>query len=492
MLTRFLPKTLVGQFIGLLAIVLIIAQIINLALLVGTQRYQAQSSAYQIAIGNAVQFLSELPEDIPTALPYRVPLQRGSPRAAVFLSLSNGALENKEAKTLPRYNMRFKTLLAERGITVLQTSVTHLPNEAQRSYGGNARTDKNLPPPLERTRPPRPLPPEGISQPSRPPRHGSPNSRRPNSSELQEIRISAKIKDGIWFNAFIPHPKSEALTGRILLATSLLLGLSLLAVWLFARRLSRPLSNFTYAAEQLGRGETIEFLSETGPGDMRQAASAFNAMQSRLIRMLDTQRTMLRAVGHDLRTPLTFLRLRAENIEDDVERNKVISTLNDMTIMTEEILNWAKDASGTEGLASVDLEALLQTIVDDYEDQGKDISLSKFRTFPIKIRRTAIKRALQNLINNALEYGGRTELSVECINGMTIIHIDDYGLGVPAEKIDDILKPFVRVEPSRNKGMGGTGLGLTITEAIAQNHGGSLHLLNRECGGFRASLYLPI
>ncbi len=290
----------------------------------------------------------------------------------------------------------------------------------------------------------------------------------------------------------MPHPATESLTGRILLATGLLIGLSLLAAWIFARRISRPISKFAHAAERLGRGDEAELLSETGPQDMRQAAHAFNTMQSRLTRMLETQRTMLRAVGHDLRTPLTSLRLRAENISDEREREKVISTLNDMTVMTEEILGWAKDASGTEPLAFVDLGSLLHCLTDDYQDQGRDVSLQDFKTFSVNIRRISVKRALQNLINNALQYGQSATLSVERLKNKIVVHVDDEGPDVPEDQLSEILKPFIRLEASRNKETGGTGLGLSNADTIAQIHGGRLILSNRTPQGLRASFSLPV
>ena len=233
-------------------------------------------------------------------------------------------------------------------------------------------------------------------------------------------------------------------------------------------------------------------MEEAGARDVKLAAQAFNNMQTRVTRMLDTQRTMLRAVGHDLRTPLTSLRIRAENIEDDVERGKVIATLNDMTVMTEEILSWAKDASGTEDLALVDLHALLESMTDNYQDQGHHVELRDFESMVVKIRRISIKRAIQNPIDNALKFGHTATLSVERKGKLVLIHVDDVGLGVPREQQEEILKPFVRLEASRNKETGGTGLGLSIANSIAQIHGGTLAMSNREPKGLRVTLTLPI
>jgi len=501
MLLRFVPKTVAGQLIAMLACVLIVAQIINLALLVGSQRMQARSNAHQNAIEHAARLIAELPENLPTNLPYALRNERGGPQGAFFLSTVNRAENIKNTKKLPRYNARFESLLAAEGVRSLRTSVTFLPQ----GPGLRASDDKlkggHLPPrPDQKVMRHPPEPQEGLYHPPQRPRPPGAGRRGPedfgfgtdDGSRLQEIRISAEIIDGIWFNAMMPHPATESLTGRILLATGLLIGLSLLAAWIFARRISRPISKFAHAAERLGRGDEAELLSETGPQDMRQAAHAFNTMQSRLTRMLETQRTMLRAVGHDLRTPLTSLRLRAENISDEREREKVISTLNDMTVMTEEILGWAKDASGTEPLAFVDLGSLLHSLTDDYQDQCRDVSLQDFKTFSVNIRRISVKRALQNLINNALQYGQSATLSVERLKNKIVIHVDDEGPGVPEDQLSEILKPFIRLEASRNKETGGTGLGLSNADTIAQIHGGRLILSNRTPQGLRASFSLPV
>lgn len=499
MLRKIVPHTVVGQLMAMLVIVLLIAQIINLALLVGEQRIQARSKAYNEAIDHSVRLIAQLPEPLPAELPAQLPRARGGPQGAFFLSRINRAQQEEDAASLSRYNQRFQARLKEQGLMPLQTSVTFLadgPKKRPRRADRSAK-DQRPPPPRGEGRPRsrpegRPPPRDGLFHPNRAPVRGGPGPGGPSQEGLQEIRLSAEIEPGIWFNALMPHTPTESFTGRIILATSLLLGLTLLAAWAFARRISRPLSEFTRAAEQLGRGDVSERLAETGPIDISQAAKAFNTMQTRLTRTLETQRTMLRAVGHDLRTPLTSLRIRAENIPEELDRDKFIATLDDMTVMTEEILSWAKDASGTEEIAAVNLEAMLASVTDDYQDQGRDVNLKDFKSVTVKIRRTSIKRALQNLINNALQYGRCARLSVEHKNGRVMIHVDDDGPGVPEAKLGDIVKPFMRLETSRSKETGGTGLGLSIAESIAQIHGGQLLLSNRSPHGLRATLSLPL
>lgn len=489
MLRRFLPKTVVGQLMVLLATVLVFAQIVNLGLLVGAQRLQARASAFDAAVDHAVRLIVQLPEDQYLNVPYSLAPERGGPTGSFFLSHANVAEQFDKAEELAGYNSRFKRALEYNGVVPIATSVTFM----SKSPIGN-------PPRVGMEGPPRPRTGRGARPERRsddrtflppPPRRGLGLGSGP-GQPLQEIRLSAEVAEGIWFNALMPHAATEPLRARILLATLLLLTATLLAVWWFARKISRPISSLVVAAENLGRGNANELLPETGPTDIRDAAVAFNNMQTRLTRMLETQRNMLRAVGHDLRTPLTALRLRAENIEDEAERGKVIATLNDMTVMTEEILSWARDASGTEDIANVDLGSLLESLVDDYQDQGMPVDMTPFKAVTVKIRRVAIKRALQNLINNAVKYGGNASLSVENSLGHVCIHIDDNGPGVEEVQLKEILKPFVRLEASRNKETGGTGLGLSISDTIAQIHGGALKLTNLQDGGLRVSLKLPI
>lgn len=499
MLRNWLPKTVVGQLVGLLAFVLILAQAINLVLLVGSQRLQARTNTFKAAIEHASRLTAELPETKPSDAPYILNLGRGAPVGSFFISLDNRAEEFDSGQSLIRENALFRIALNEKGVDVRATSVTLL---AESPIASSPDPDfRRRPPGRKGGRPPRdrhgldergaetrgfrpPPPPGRISKPE------LESLVRPKS--LQEIRLSAELANGMWFNALMPHETIEPLRLRIFIATFLLLGLSLLAVWIFARRISRPISSFAEAADRLGRGRATELLPETGPEDLRLAAIAFNTMQTRLVHMLETQRNMLRAVGHDLRTPLTSLRLRAENIEDETERTKVISTINDMTVMTEEILGWAKDASGAEEVAAVDLGSFLESLVDDYQDQGKNVTLEPLKPTTIHIRRISVKRALQNLLNNALDYGSGATLIIEQNSNIVTIHIDDKGPGISEDQLENVLKPFVRLESSRNKETGGTGLGLSIADTIAQIHGGTLRLSNREEGGLRASLTLPI
>lgn len=303
--------------------------------------------------------------------------------------------------------------------------------------------------------------------------------------------MSVELEQNRWANVILMHKSIEALTPRILLATAVLLLITLLSVWFFMRKLVTPLSELTEAAHKFGRGAKSMGLRETGPEDIRKAAEAFNQMQRRLGRTLETQRTMLRAVGHDLRTPLTSLRIRSEMIPDEVSRDKFINTIDEMSALTDEILGWAKNLSALEEVSSVDLAALVNSVVDDYADQGETISAKNMPKATINIRRMAFKRALQNVISNAFKYADSAEISVSQTETYYNINVDDDGPGISEEELSRAVEPFVRLESSRNRDTGGTGLGLSITETILHTEGGKLSLSNREPNGLRVTLSVP-
>lgn len=329
--------------------------------------------------------------------------------------------------------------------------------------------------------------PRDVIRPIRPPdRNGPP------PPGLEEVIMSAQLEPGVWLNAQKTYYSAIAVSYRIALFTGGIALLSSLVVWLFARRIARPLRHLAVSADKLGRGRTSEKVVEQGPQDVRMAAQAFNQMQDRLTRLLETQRTMLRAVGHDLRTPLTSLRIRAESIPPEHGQEQIIATLNDMQVMTEEILRWARDSSGLEDVSAVDIGTLLQSMTDDYADRGEPVCFRlPERAIIAEVRRVALRRAVQNLIDNALKYGSKAEVSVRTNAHHVIIQVDDEGPGIPTDRLPEITKPFVRLEGSRSKHTGGLGLGLAIVQSVVLAHGGDLSFANRATGGLSARISLP-
>ncbi|MGC8535391.1 MAG: sensor histidine kinase [Rhizomicrobium sp.] len=256
------------------------------------------------------------------------------------------------------------------------------------------------------------------------------------------------------------------------------------------RRVTRPLSQLTSAASMVAHGGEAPRLDEAGPQDMRRAAQAFNAMTDQVRRMLESQRQLLSAVGHDLRTPLTAMRISTEFIDDDEVRERIEKNLDELRALTDAVLSAARGA-GWEKRRRIDLAALVESVCADLEDMGQAVSFHPHPAMTVLCRRDEIRRAVRNLLENAVTYGGSAELSLSEESGMAVVRIDDHGPGIAPQELDRVFEPFVRLEGSRNQETGGAGLGLTLVKTIAEGHGGSITLQNRPQGGLSAILRLP-
>lgn len=273
------------------------------------------------------------------------------------------------------------------------------------------------------------------------------------------------------------------------------MGIWFLIIGLFsvvaARRLAEPIDDFGRAAEQLGTGQDVSPLAERGPRELRVAMRAFNQMQERLRRFLEDRTRMLAAISHDLRTPLARLRLRAEFIEDEDQRAETRADLDAMSQMIRATLDFARDDALREQANLVDLGVLVADICDDIAELGGDVLLADASRISARCQPTAIRRAVANLVENAVKYGGgaRVELVRE-ENGVVIV-VDDHGPGIPVDEQERVFAPFYRLEQSRNRDTGGVGLGLAVSRNIAREHGGDVKLSNRAPSGLRARLELP-
>ncbi len=266
--------------------------------------------------------------------------------------------------------------------------------------------------------------------------------------------------------------------------------LSLVSV-LVARRVARPLERLADTAERIGRGEDAGPVPEEGADDIRRTATAFNRMQSRIRRFVEDRTRMMAAISHDLRTPITSLRLRAEFIEDTETKEKLIATLDEMKAMTESALAFAREEATLEPTRAVDMDALVESLCEDLADLGWNVSCVDGERVTWRCRPDAVRRALRNLIENAVRYGERAQVRLEVTADSLDILVEDEGPGIPAEHQERVFSPFVRLESSRNRTTGGVGLGLAIARTIARSHGGEILVDNREEGGLRAILRLP-
>jgi signal transduction histidine kinase len=258
------------------------------------------------------------------------------------------------------------------------------------------------------------------------------------------------------------------------------------------RRVTSPLSLLAGAAERLGKDVGTDPLPELGTTEMRRASRAFNQMQERLRRFVENRTRMLAAISHDLRTPLTLLRLRAEGVENAEERDRMLTTIAEIDAMIGATLAYARDEAETEPRRRNDVAALLASIVNDMADAGLPVAIEPSPPVILECRPAALRRALSNLLDNAVKYGTRARAAVRTTGSEVEITIDDEGPGIPEPELAKVTQPFYRLDESRSRDTGGIGLGLAIAMSIIQAHGGELTLSNRTQGGLRARVVLPL
>jgi signal transduction histidine kinase len=448
---RLWPKSLAGRLAALLILTLVLAQALSFALFSG-ERIAAFRSAYREDLFVRLVSLVEILDESAPDMQQRVIAATSSP---IF------------------------------NVTLDPTPI--VPPDRIDNSGLGAGLASAMKKPVEDVRitlggPPWRGPPgddEGAGR--RPPRHHEP----------AWVRASVHMTDGQWLNASADRPPVPPL-GRPFLTSFLISALAVGAVGaLGVGFASRPLRQLAVAADRLGRGETFAPLPETGPRETRQANVAFNRMRERLDRFIRDRTAMLAAIAHDLRTPITSLRLRAEFIEDEEMKAKVLETLAEMQAMTDATLAFARGDAETEESRETDISALVESVVDDVAASGREASFEDSPSVTVRCRPFALRRAIMNLIDNAAFYGVRARAKVEKAADEVRIVIEDDGPGIPATELDHVFDPFVRLEGSRSRETGGAGLGLAIARSIARAHGGDVRLENCAGSGLRAVLNLP-
>jgi signal transduction histidine kinase len=302
------------------------------------------------------------------------------------------------------------------------------------------------------------------------------------------VRIAVRLEDTSWINFVAPLDAVESLWApRFVLSMAVLAVLTTVMLVLALRRVARPFATFARAAERLGVDVSAPPLAETGPREVRSAAHAFNVMQNRLRRFVEDRTQMLAAISHDLRTPITRMRLRAEFVEDDEEREKMLADLAEMEAMISATLAFARDDAAQEPRRMVDIAAMLQGLADDHREAGYDGPDHLL----LQAKPTALKRALSNLVDNAIKYGGCAEIRLSQADGRVVAEICDNGPGIPPEEREKVFQPFYRLERSRSRDTGGTGLGLAIARTAIRGQGGDVVMDARPQGGLVARVTLP-
>jgi hypothetical protein len=310
--------------------------------------------------------------------------------------------------------------------------------------------------------------------------------------------IGMRFPDGEWLNVraelepLRPWHSPSFLVAFVLMTAAA----AVLTLWA-VRRLTAPVRTLAEAAEALGRDVNAAPLPENGPTEVATAAVAFNTMAARIRRFVQDRTELLTAIGHDLRTPITRLKLRAEFVDDDEQRGKILADLEELEAMVSATLAFGRDARTTEPVSPLDLAELLRTILDEAGDANPDL-LDRLNYhgpahLTVQARSLALKRVFVNLVTNAIKYGGSATVRLAAAsNRIVVVEVEDDGPGVPPGELDRVFEPFHRGEPSRNRETGGVGLGLPIARNIMRAHGGDVTLTNRPSGGAKATVTLPV
>lgn len=465
---RLLPRSLFGRMVLILLAGLLLAQLVSMALLLrdrGDVIYRASGLHLAERIAGAVRLLDTLP---PSERRKVVAALEAPPLHISVSDVPEDYLDQDE--TAGRYASVFRALLR-----------SHIGDE--RPIRVNIREAAF---PL-REPPPRPGGP-------------GPGAMRRHMMEMGfgpmrglSFAVQVQLRDGQW--AVFDHRITEQLFAwphRLLLTLAVLLVFVVALALLAVRWLTRPLAVLGNAAEQLGRDIQSPPLPESGPQEVQRAARAFNLMQTRLVRYIQDRTRVLAAVSHDLRTPITRLRLRAESIEDATLRTKIEKDLDEMDAMVAATLDFMRSADSREPLQPVDVGALLESLQADAEEAGRTVRIEGKPLAPYNARPLALKRCLDNLIGNAVKYGQRAHVRIDDSAEQLRIVIADEGPGIPDAELERVFEPFHRLEGSRSRDTGGVGLGLGIARNIARAHGGDLTLRNRPQGkGLEAVLTLP-
>ena len=306
------------------------------------------------------------------------------------------------------------------------------------------------------------------------------------------IVVWIELADGTWLNFVIAEGwhMPRWLVQFVAMIVIVGGGITGLAVWV-ARRVTAPLGRFAAAAGRLGTDVDAPPLSESGPSEISEAAQAFNLMQRRIRRFVEDRMLMLAAVSHDLRTPITRLRLRAEFVGEDEQRVKMLNDLDEMEAMIASTIAFAREETVSEPRAAIDLAGVVREIASNLVEAGHAVGVAGPDRLSYECRPTALKRAVANLIENAVTYGERAEIRLSDERDQVVITIDDNGPGIDEDERENVFTPFYRLDRSRSRATGGTGLGLSVARTVVRGHGGDITLTNRPQGGLRQMVVLP-
>lgn len=307
-----------------------------------------------------------------------------------------------------------------------------------------------------------------------------------------ELLVAVEVPGRGWLVMETNWPRGDGdLIWRLVAQTLILYVAVLIPVLWVGSRVGRPLRRLAAEARDFHPSTPSAPVEERGPGDVRAVIAAYNLMRARVTAMLDEKDQMLGAIGHDLRTPLAALRVRIESVEDDEDRARMADTIDEMNRTLDDILSLARLGRPSEPPTETDLSALIDAVVADFHDLGQAVDYDDGQRLILRVRPALMRRAVRNLIENAVKYGGAAEVALRADADAVRIEVADRGPGIPPDQIARVFDPFTRLDASRNRSTGGVGLGLALARAIVREAGGDIELANRAGGGLCATISLP-
>ncbi|NOX43690.1 MAG: HAMP domain-containing protein [Gammaproteobacteria bacterium] len=314
--------------------------------------------------------------------------------------------------------------------------------------------------------------------------------------DKSQIIISVIFQDGkeIQFVANSPHRHFQMIMYILLITTFIIAGIYILSM-VVTRQIIKPLKQFSKASTRFSMDLFAPALDETGPVEIKGAAIAFNTMQDRIRRFVNERMQMIAAISHDLRTPLTRLRLRAESIDNNILQKKSLRDIAEMQSMLDSTLSFARDDASTEARTIVDLATLIKSICDDESDSGNKAQYNGPEHLNYNCKPIAMRRVINNIIGNAIKYAGEVCVSLTSQSNNILIEVSDNGTGIPDDQFENVFTPFYRIEASRNRETGGSGLGLTVAKTIVRAHGGDISIKNSSkdlAKGLTVNISLPL
>lgn len=306
------------------------------------------------------------------------------------------------------------------------------------------------------------------------------------------VSVRSTLADGTPVVVYVEVPQTLLFSFPSLLWQFFVLSaVTIVLVALAVNWVTRPLSELARAAERLGNDLDAPPLPEHGASELRRAARAFNSMQERLARYLKSRVTALSAISHDLKTPITRMRLRAELIEDGKLRESLLRDMSELETMVRSALEFIRGLDSVEPPQPTDINALIESVCDDYRESGHEVITEGEARMPYPAQPQALKHCLLNIVDNACKYGNKARIQIQDNERELVIKVRDYGSGVPEAELEKVFEPFYRCESSRSRNTGGTGLGLAIARNVAQLHHGRITVQNHPQGGLEATLALP-